>query len=155
MNQFRAIMRKRPILTQMITSGISPISYQGSLFAAGDILTQTTYENHNLRDYDYDKTLKLACIISINIVYGTVVTGPSMAFWFRFLSKHIILASPTKSLIAKVCIDQIIFAPIFITIFFTYNGLVSGESPEDIKQRIKVSFWPALTGNWMVWPGVQ
>ena len=51
--------------------------------------------------------------------------------------------------------DQALFAPAFITVFFSYNGLVDGKSIGQVSADLNASFADTLLANYRVWPAVQ
>lgn len=75
------------------------------------------------------------------VVFGAGFAGPVLHNWYKFLDKNIRLATPVQSLIGRVAVDQIFFAPCFIASFFVGQGLLAGESRETIQARLnKVNF---------------
>lgn len=40
-------------------------------------------------------------------------------------------------LIQKVALDQLVFSPTFLAVFFTYNGLMEGQGISGVKQKFK------------------
>jgi len=60
-----------------------------------------------------------------------------------------------KVVFTKVAIDQILWCPLFMTVFFTYLGLVAGDSPATIGAKIKNDLLTACQGSWKVWPFVH
>ncbi|KAJ3310157.1 glucokinase [Boothiomyces sp. JEL0838] len=52
-------------------------------------------------------------------------------------------------------VDQGLYAPTFIGVFFVYNGLMEGNSIEQVKQKLAIGYKPALLGNYTIWPAVQ
>jgi protein Mpv17 len=61
----------------------------------------------------------------------------------------------SKSVAIKVAIDQICWCPVFMTVFFTYLGLVNGDSFATIGAKIKNDLFTACQGSWKVWPLVH
>jgi protein Mpv17 len=52
----------------------------------------------------------------------------------------------------KVAIDQLFWCPIFMTVFFTYLGLVRGDSFSVIADKIKADLFEACKTSWKTWP---
>jgi protein Mpv17 len=138
MRFFARSMSRYPIATQITTTGF--------LFSAGDCITQNFFEESEA--FDFHRTLRLA-------VFGAGMAGPAMVYWYRFLNKNIVFRSPIGQLVTRVAMDQFIFAPSFLFLFFSYNGLMEGQSIDKIKEKFRKGYWPALVGNWTVWPLVQ
>lgn len=70
------------------------------------------------------------------VVFGAGFAGPVLHHWYKFLDKNIRLATQVQSLIGRVAVDQIFFAPCFIASFFVGQGLLAGESRETIQARL-------------------
>lgn len=49
-------------------------------------------------------------------------------------------------------IDQLLWNPIFGTMFFGYLGLAEGQDFNGIKSRIEKDLWASVKGSWTVWP---
>lgn len=80
------------------------------------------------------------------------VFGPAATTWFGFLQRNVNLRSPNATILARVALDQGVFAPTFIGIFLSSMAVLEGSSP---KEKLEKSYSSALTTNWMIWPFVQ
>lgn len=60
-----------------------------------------------------------------------------------------------KFVTTKVAADGLIFGPLDLLIFFSYMGLASGRSVNQVKEDVKRDFLPALIVGGTVWPIVQ
>jgi protein Mpv17 len=56
---------------------------------------------------------------------------------------------------SKVAADGFLFGPLDLVLFFSYVGLASGRSVEQVKDDVKRDFIPALALGGLVWPAVQ
>mmetsp|Transcript_14785 Transcript_14785/g.29963 ORF Transcript_14785/g.29963 Transcript_14785/m.29963 type:complete len:231 (-) Transcript_14785:170-862(-) len=86
--------------------------------------------------------------------FGFLYHGPSGHYFYNWLDKFI-PGSDGKAVASKVAFDQIIWCPIFMTVFFTYLGLVNGDSFAAIGDKIKNDLLSACQGSWKVWPFVH
>ncbi|KAF9960070.1 Protein required for ethanol metabolism [Mortierella alpina] len=135
-----------PLATQAVTTGI--------LFGSGDLIAQFLVEQKastvsaTASAWDKARTARMA-------VFGAGFAGPVLHHWYRYLDRSIRLSTPVKSLLARVAVDQVFFAPCFIASFFVGQGLLAGASRETIQGRIKQGYPGALKSNYMVWPAVQ
>jgi protein Mpv17 len=86
--------------------------------------------------------------------FGLLYHGPSGHFFYGWLDKQI-EGKEAKHVIMKVAFDQIVWCPIFMTVFFTYLGLVNGDSFSVIGDKIKSDLLKACQGSWKVWPIVH
>jgi len=98
--------------------------------------------------HDYARTLRLTG-------FGGVVAAPLLSNWYRFLDQHIHMSTPFKALIARVGMDQLLFAPCFIAVFFSAQGALEGKNTEQIKEKLQDGYPQALINNYKLWPAVQ
>jgi protein Mpv17 len=87
-------------------------------------------------------------------IFGFIYHGPSGHYFYNWLDKQI-EGTDAKAVIMKVAFDQIIWCPIFMTVFFTYLGLVNGDSATAIVNKVKSDLFAACQGSWKVWPLVH
>lgn len=86
--------------------------------------------------------------------FGFLYHGPSGHYFYNFLDSKV-EGTDAKSVATKVAIDQILWCPVFMTVFFTYLGLVNGDSFATIGNKIKNDLFAAMQGSWKVWPIVH
>ncbi|KAF9906731.1 Protein required for ethanol metabolism [Linnemannia zychae] len=130
-----------PITTQALSTG--------TLFGTGDLIAQFLVEDKSATSgWDKARTARMA-------VFGTGFAGPVLHHWYKFLDRSIRLSTPVKTLIGRVAVDQIFFAPCFIASFFVGQGLLAGESRDTIQARLNKGYLGALRSNYIVWPAVQ
>ena len=86
--------------------------------------------------------------------FGFIYHGPSGHYFYNWLDSKI-TGKDSKDVALKVAIDQICWCPIFMTVFFTYLGLVNGDSFGTIGTKIKTDLLSACQGSWKVWPIVH
>ena len=86
--------------------------------------------------------------------FGLLYHGPSGHYFYNWLDSKI----PGKdgaSVAKKIAFDQILWCPLFMTVFFTYLGLVAGDGFGTIGTKIKNDLFTACQGSWKVWPFVH
>lgn len=86
--------------------------------------------------------------------FGFLYHGPSGHYFYNFLDEKIPGTDP-KAVASKVLVDQILWCPLFMIVFFTYLGLVAGDSFGVIGNKIKSDLFLAVQGSWKVWPIVH
>jgi len=133
-------LSKYPLFVQCGQTGI--------LFGTGDVLAQQFIEQRGFAKHDVPRTLRLAG-------FGGVIAGPIFVNWYAFLDRFITIQSPFRALLARVSMDQFLFAPSFIALFFSSQGLMERKSPDAIKQKLRERYPTALVNNYKVWPAVQ
>jgi protein Mpv17 len=87
-------------------------------------------------------------------VFGFIYHGPSGHYFYNWLDKQIV-GTEGKQVFMKVAIDQLFWCPIFMSVFFTYLGLVNGDSLGTIGKKIQGDLLTACQGSWKVWPIVH
>ncbi|KAJ3011840.1 Protein required for ethanol metabolism [Thoreauomyces humboldtii] len=137
---YHSTLTTSPIATQAVSAGI--------LFATGDGIAQHVVAKTPLVDHDWPRTARLT-------FYGTFILGPGIAYWYRFLNRRIHLSTPLTTTVARVIVDQVVFAPVNMLCFFTVQTLLEGGSVRDARKKISSTFRDAYIANLMLWPGVQ
>ena len=51
--------------------------------------------------------------------------------------------------------DQLIFAPIGLSVFFTFMTVAEGGGKRDISRKFQDVYLPTLRANYILWPAVQ
>lgn len=106
------------------------------------------------------------------------MSGPPHHVFYKWLDK-LIPAATTTAVIKKIGLDQLIFSPICIFVFFYGAGLVEGHPVRDSTNELKQKFWTVykvgdynwfmilwqrnsfvsplflLQTDWTVWPAAQ
>ncbi|EIW56266.1 uncharacterized protein TRAVEDRAFT_150763 [Trametes versicolor FP-101664 SS1] len=135
---FNASLIRKPMVTQCVTSAV--------LFGAGDVLAQQAFEKKG-RDHDFMRTARLS-------FYGGAIFGPVITKWLQFLER-LKFASPTRAVAYRVYLDQGVFTPMVVGMFFSSMTLLEGKSVRDVKERIQEAYTPTLIRNWGVFIPTQ
>ncbi|CEL58309.1 Protein sym1 OS=Schizosaccharomyces pombe (strain 972 / ATCC 24843) GN=sym1 PE=3 SV=1 [Rhizoctonia solani AG-1 IB] len=149
---------KRPSATLAATNG--------ALNAFADVVAQTAQIFMTTPDkaphkpefepppprYDPARTLRF-------FAFGTVM-GPLIGRWNVFLENRFPLRSiggkvSMAALGKRVAADQIVMAPIGLTMFVGMMGWMEGRNLQGIKQKYSDMYAPALAANYKVWPAAQ
>eukprot|EP01095_Lingulamoeba_sp_RSL-Kostka_P000698 TRINITY_DN10984_c0_g1_i1.p1 TRINITY_DN10984_c0_g1~~TRINITY_DN10984_c0_g1_i1.p1 ORF type:complete len:192 (+),score=47.59 TRINITY_DN10984_c0_g1_i1:18-593(+) len=138
---YMKFLEKYPIQTKMFTASF--------LMGAGDTIAQFIEDEKVFQtgNYDYSRTARMMMI-------GLTFFGPALHYWYGFLNR-LIPGSGAAKAVLKVGIDQTIFAPLAIGVFYTLNGLFSFESPTEIIDTLKNDYMGTLLINYMIWPVTQ
>lgn len=78
-------MTSHPVLTQSLTAGF--------LFGTGDVLAQQVIEQ---RIQKKEKVFQIRRTIQ-NVMFGLLLCGPAVSYWYRFLQTSVRFNSPIKS----------------------------------------------------------
>ncbi|KAI1791454.1 hypothetical protein LXA43DRAFT_1011645 [Ganoderma leucocontextum] len=138
LHAFNASLIRRPMVTQCATAF--------TLFGAGDILAQQAFEKKG-GNHDFVRTARVA-------FYGGAIFGPIITKWLQFLNR-LQFATPMKSVAYKVYLDQFVFTPGVVAMFFGSMTLLEGKSVGDAKERISEAYVPTLIRNWGVFIPTQ
>uniref|UniRef100_A0ACD5XSF3 Uncharacterized protein n=1 Tax=Avena sativa TaxID=4498 RepID=A0ACD5XSF3_AVESA len=125
----------RPVLTKSITAA--------AIFTVADITSQmiTLRSEESL---DLIRTLRMAS-------YGILISGPSLHFWFNFVSK-VVPKKDVLSTFKKMFLGQAVYGPIINCVFFSYNAGLQGETIPEIIARLKRDLIPTIKSGLIYWP---
>ncbi|MCD7458433.1 hypothetical protein HAX54_038236 [Datura stramonium] len=128
-------LNSRPVLTKSITCCL--------ILTAADFSSQTI-AGSLMEQYDLTRTLRMAG-------YGALIVGPSLHFWFNFLSRCL----PKRDVITtfkKIALGQTVYGPAVNSVFFSMNAAAQGESSSEIVARLKRDLVPTVVNGLMYWP---
>lgn len=83
--------------------------------------------------------------------------APVQLKWFQFLTR----AFPTQKgsalgpTLKRVALDQLVFAPCGIALFFTVMTIAEGGGRRAVGQKMRDMYLPTLKANFIIWPAVQ
>ncbi|BEI87804.1 uncharacterized protein CcaverHIS019_0105220 [Cutaneotrichosporon cavernicola] len=140
-------LEARPLRTKMITSMC--------LFATGDTLAQFGIEGRRLpwskreeegekNDEVWDPTRAARLMF-----YGCFVFAPFAHNWINLLER-VKFPSRLKTLAARVTLDQVVWGPFIVCLFWTSNGFLEGKTPAEVKAKLDMAFVPVYTKSLMV-----
>ncbi|CAN6652110.1 protein Sym1p [Trichomonascus vanleenenianus] len=120
-----------------------------TLFGLGDVIAQTITIQKSAKDlsFDYARTAR-AC------TYGGIIFAPIVTRWYPLISK-IKSPNPVVQGIKRATVDQLVFAPLGIPLYFTCIGIMEGRSAEGVVEHVKANWLSTLLVNWTVWPAFQ
>ncbi|CAG9860757.1 unnamed protein product [Phyllotreta striolata] len=134
---FKSFIKTNLIVVQSLQAG--------SLMALGDVIAQFAIERK--KQYDVMRTLRFGAL-------GVGLVGPSVAMWYKFLSKMIRPDDKTAAF-KKVALDQFMFAPCFLPVFLIALNTLKGNDWQTTKAEIKDKYFDIMITNYQVWPLVQ
>ncbi|KAI4298544.1 hypothetical protein L6164_032091 [Bauhinia variegata] len=132
---YLGMVKSRPILTKSVTSAL--------IYTAADLSSQTIVRQ-SLEPFDFVRTLRMAG-------YGLIILGPSLHFWFNFVSKLF----PKRDLLStlkKMFMGQALYGPAMTVVFFSSNAFMQGENSQEIVARLKRDLLPTMLNGIMYWP---
>ncbi|KAH8100538.1 hypothetical protein BXZ70DRAFT_1008036 [Cristinia sonorae] len=135
----------------------------GALNALGDVVAQTTqnvFQPHKPHEdrpqFDFLRTARF-------FAFGFAM-GPLIGRWNFFLERNFPLRSvganqsgkvSVKALSKRVAADQLIMAPIGLSLFLGSMGIMEGRDANHIKGKFRDLYIPLISANWQVWPLAQ
>ncbi|KAD5508178.1 hypothetical protein E3N88_15881 [Mikania micrantha] len=146
--------------------GATLVLSSGLIWGIGDLVAQavtraTAAKKKYLFYSDDDRDLRINWrrLVTTSL-YGMAFVGPIGHFWYEGLDRFLMnrLQYPPKSMrfvATKVAIDEILFGPVDLFLFFTYMGFASGKNVTQVTDELKRDFLPALIVEGGTWPVVQ
>ena len=129
------LLEQKPLTTKVVTSGV--------IAAVGDVLCQSWFEGH----VDGRR-------LAIFSFLGAALVGPTLHVWYGVLNR-LLPAAGTAGAFQRMAVDQGIFAPTFVPTFISSLMCLEGKSLTDIPSGVKEAWWPAVSGNWVIWIPAQ
>lgn len=124
-----------PVRTKAITAGV--------LVGLGDTLAQVL-TGTALGSLDLPRLARFAA-------FGLVLQGPAGHAWYNLLERVVRLPG-VAGIAGKVAADQLLFAPVFTSIFFGYLVLTEGGQFVDVREAVTSRLPSTLVASWKVWP---
>jgi protein Mpv17 len=135
-SSYNTALVTNPLLTKSFTS------FTG--FILGDGIAQLATKGPER--YDYARTARFAA-------FGFCIHAPGCHYFYKALDSVVFphAAKSTKAVLAKMLIDQTLWTPISICIFYSVFKTMEGRR-DQILQTIKDKFWATLFAGYAVWP---
>ncbi|GJP39336.1 hypothetical protein CLOM_g23717, partial [Closterium sp. NIES-68] len=140
----------RPVITKSITAAI--------IFGAADVTSQKL--SHSILDppatsssdestdqqlqWDAFRTARMAAA-------GLLLSGPTLHLWFTRIAR-VIPGTDVPRVLLKIAAGQVLFAPVFNSVFFSANAALQGENREQIVARLRRDLLPTLISGACYWP---
>ncbi|EJU04360.1 hypothetical protein DACRYDRAFT_20915 [Dacryopinax primogenitus] len=142
LRRYNSLAIRRPLLTGVVSAAL--------LFGAGDVLAQQGVEKRGLARHDYIRTARLTA-------YGGLIFAPIICGWYGILERlpKAVITSPRFGVLLKVGLDQFVFTPGLIAVFFTSMTLMEGKGSEEVGRRLHGAWAPTLVRNWGVFIPTQ
>ncbi|OWM78870.1 hypothetical protein CDL15_Pgr003041 [Punica granatum] len=129
---YLSVLAKYPVWTKAITSAL--------LTFIGDLVCQVVI--------DQLPSLNLKRLFLFTFL-GLVLVGPTLHFWYLFLSK-LITVPGTSGALMRLLLDQFVFSPIFIGVFLSTLITLEGR-PAQVVPKLQQEWFSAVVANWQLW----
>mmetsp|Transcript_19303 Transcript_19303/g.74124 ORF Transcript_19303/g.74124 Transcript_19303/m.74124 type:complete len:282 (-) Transcript_19303:31-876(-) len=143
---YNAALVRRPYATQIVTSG--------GLWCVGDLISQRFEGCKKWEDVDWERNAKMS-------FFGLVLAGPIYSWWYKVLDQrtvHLLQQSRWKYLSVKLLIDQVVFEPPYLMLFFIVTTLLQGPESRDwkhVKEKLQQEYLYTYWTDCKVWPLIQ
>ncbi|XP_060204317.1 protein sym-1 [Lycium barbarum] len=129
---YLSLLEKYPVWTKAVTSAL--------LTLCGDLICQLWIDQ--VASVDVKRTFLITFL-------GLVLVGPTLHFWYLYLSK--LVTSPGLSgTLMRLVIDQFLFAPIFVGVFLSSLVTLEGRSSQVIP-KLQQEWFSSVLANWQLW----
>lgn len=145
LQQYLILLKKYPILTKSVTSGI--------LSALGNLLSQTLEAKKKSRQEGAGKEIDKAGAARYAI-FGLLFTGPLSHYFYQLMEVWMPTTDP-YCLVKRLLLDRLFFAPAFLLLFYFVMTVLEAKGWSDFERKMKSSYWTALKMNWKVWTPFQ
>ena len=88
-------------------------------------------------------------------LFGGLVRGPVLYLWFTKGLARWFPGRSAKAVFQKLAMDQLLFGPCFMAVFFVCITLANGGTWQDARGKLQREFLPAQLRAWVLWPSVQ
>ncbi|XP_068995330.1 peroxisomal membrane protein 2 isoform X2 [Embiotoca jacksoni] len=145
LQQYLVLLKKYPILTKSVTSGI--------LSALGNVLSQILEARKRTKNGGLVNEIELAGATRYAI-YGLFITGPVSHIFYQLMEVWMPTTDP-YCIVKRLLLDRLIFAPGFLLLFYFVMNILEAKGWEDFENKMRKSYWTALKMNWKVWTPFQ
>ncbi|KAI0521255.1 hypothetical protein F5B22DRAFT_567408 [Xylaria bambusicola] len=176
-SRYNAYFDRRPLLTTMVTNAV----LGGIADTVAQTITSVKQRSNNrklvrgdsisieIQDFgkkdsrgdSYPDPRTLATPFDFERLTRFMAYGFAMApitfKWFAFLSRAfpITKTSAFVPALKRVVVDQLVFAPISVGLFFSVMTVAEGGGRRAVALKLKDMYLPTLKANYIVWPAVQ
>eukprot|EP00931_Biecheleriopsis_adriatica_P121680 TRINITY_DN96741_c0_g1_i1.p1 TRINITY_DN96741_c0_g1~~TRINITY_DN96741_c0_g1_i1.p1 ORF type:complete len:360 (-),score=64.46 TRINITY_DN96741_c0_g1_i1:12-1091(-) len=134
----------QPIVTKAATSAVA--------YIIGDLMAQVFEGRRRIEWLDLPRCAR-------NGAAGFILHGPALHFWILFLegpfATFIGGTSEWWAIVAKVVMDQTIFAVTLNTAYALMLGALAAKPLGEVLQRTWATLAPAMLSSWRFWPFVH
>ncbi|XP_076882235.1 protein sym-1-like [Bidens hawaiensis] len=129
---YLSLLEAHPVWTKAITSAL--------LTFVGDLICQILIDQVSSLDIKR---------VSLFTFLGMALVGPSLHFWYLYLSKLVTTTGASGAFI-RLIIDQFIFAPAFIAVFLSTLITLEGR-PSQVLPKLQQEWVSSVIANWQLW----
>mmetsp|Transcript_6078 Transcript_6078/g.12942 ORF Transcript_6078/g.12942 Transcript_6078/m.12942 type:complete len:223 (-) Transcript_6078:805-1473(-) len=133
---YLAKLSQEPLLTKSVSAGVLSI--------VSDVLSKLLSK----------QKIKSSSIFN-ELTMGLVIRGP-LIHWFHLFLDRVVFRKARNQfapavVIGKLVLDQFVFSPLFISLYFILNALMLDQPVSDAIKKIRKTLVSVLVKNWSVW----
>ncbi|KAL6955217.1 hypothetical protein U1Q18_046478, partial [Sarracenia purpurea var. burkii] len=132
---YEEALKTNPVLAKMVISGV--------VYSIGDWIAQC-YDGKPLFEFDRSRMFRSGIV-------GFLLHGSLSHYYYQFC-EALFPFDDWWVVPAKVAFDQTAWSAVWNSIYFVVLGFLRLESPANIFNELKATFWPLLTAGWKLWP---
>lgn len=93
---------------------------------------------------------------SLHMSAAGLTTGVVTHYWYILLDKRLGVLRTAKTITTKILVDQILFSPINLAVYFSTIGLMERSSVARVKDElIEKGMEQIYVAEWLIWPPAQ
>jgi len=182
MAKFNTYYAHRPVLTTMVTNGVlggvaDTVAQSITAYRKRQASLPTTNDSRNLissgveledlnekppaastpaslrmsgpQPFDFERLTRFMSY--------PFIMAPLQFLWFGRLTKWFPIGPKNGNVQAlkRVALDQLIFAPVGLSCFFTFMTVTEGGGRKEVVKKFQDIYLPTLRANFILWPAVQ
>lgn len=164
---YRHLLQTHPVKVKALTSsfitGVSDVGLQFYQHNSNDEVSMQR-ENRGVEDgtmrlsaagmsmdipsLQWSRTTTLAAV-------GLLYSGPVNHMWFAVLEKLVKTQHHARTVMLKLFLDQIFFAPVVISGYLTVRGILERKTEHEISAQLQEKVTVATRAAWQFWPFVN
>ena len=131
-----------PLLTMASTSGVA--------YIVGDVVAQRVEGRWRVGLLDLARTARAGAL-------GFFLHGPLLSAWIRLLETTLFAggAGDWSTLVAKIALDQTLFAATINLLYAFINALLNDKAPSEAAESARSLLVPSMLSSWRFWPAVH
>uniref|UniRef100_A0A3Q4BQG3 Uncharacterized protein n=2 Tax=Mola mola TaxID=94237 RepID=A0A3Q4BQG3_MOLML len=145
LQQYLFLLKKYPVLTKSVTSGI--------LSTLGNLLSQSLEARKKAKYGGSVDGIDTAAAIRY-AVYGLFITGPVSHYFYQLMELWMPSTDP-YCIVKRLLLDRLFFAPGFLLLFYFVMNILEAKGWEHFEKKVRGTYWTALKMNWKVWTPFQ
>lgn len=142
--EYNGLLVSHPLSTKIITGG--------TLAVIADLVCQTSFPTAEVKDKPIAERINWRRTMNFGII-NALFFPPIAHYWYGMLSVRIV-GDTFAAALKRVALDQILFAPVCLTGFFSLNMILNGQM-DAIPKKLEEDLLPTMVTNYSVWVPAQ